>query len=122
MATCLSNKFVITKGVDNNFTLTVKQDGSTLPMELTPTDTFVVSLASLETNTEVLSKTATLDNNLLTGKIHVEFTAAEVNSLLEEKGSKVDKYYLKPTYKLTVDCNTTNNGNFIAKVPEVYVD
>lgn len=122
MATCLNNKFVITKGVDNHFVLTIKQDGSTLPMELTSTDTFVVSLVELDTETEVVSKNASLDSNLLSGKIHVEFTEAEVHTLLVEKGDKVDRYYLKPTHKLIVDCSTTNNGDFIAKIPRVYVD
>jgi len=122
MATCLSNKFVITKGVDNNFVLTIKQNGSTLPMELTPTDSFKISLVKLGTDNTVLEKYATLDSNSLSGKIHILLTKAECDLLETDKGNKVDRYYLKPTYKLVIDCKTTNNGDFIAKVPEVYVD
>lgn len=122
MATCLSDKFVITKGVDNSFVFTIKQTGSTLPMELTLTDTFEVSLVQLGTNTEALVKSATLDANLLSGKISITITELEASTLATEVGSKVDRYYLKPTYKIIIDCKTTNNGNFIAKIAEVYVD
>ena len=122
MATCLANKFVITKGVDNNFVFTIKQDGSTLPMELDPTDTFEVSLVQLDTNSAVLTKSAVLDSNLLSGKIHVIITEAEAASLTSERGAKVDRFYLKPTYKLIIDATTVNNGSFIAKIPEIYVD
>lgn len=122
MATCLSDKFVITKGVDNAFVLTIKQDGTTLPMELNPSDTFLVSLVNLETGVIESEKNATLDSNLLSGKIHFTVTELEADNLVADKGSKADRYYLKPTYKLVIECNTVNNGKFIAKIPEVYVD
>lgn len=122
MATCLDNKFVITRGVDNNFVLTIKQDGTTLPMELTSTDEFTVSLVLLGTDQTVLTKEATKDANLLSGRIHIVVTKAETDALVVDKGTKVDRYYLRPSYKLVIECATVNNGNFIAKIPEVYVD
>lgn len=128
MATCLDNKFVITRGVDNNFVFTIKQDGTTLPMELKSTDTFTVSLVLLgtgqtgQTDQTVLTKVATKDVNLLSGRIHIVVTKAETDALVVDKGTKVDRYYLRPSYKLVIECVTVNNGNFIAKIPEVYVD
>jgi hypothetical protein len=48
--------------------------------------------------------------------------ADDTEEMASEKGEKADRYYAKPTYKLVIECVTQNNGNFIAKVPLVYVD
>lgn len=118
---CSVDKFTITKGMDNNYPFVIKQTGTTLPMELTLTDTFTCKLITLEDSVTVLTKALTLDT-LLEGKVDLLLTEAEVDGLVSERGSKVDRYYPKPTYKLLIDCSTTNNGDFIAKVDEVYVD
>lgn len=121
MATC-SPDLVITKEVDNHFTFTVKADSSTLPMELVSSDTFTAKLINLESGIVELEKQLTKDSNLLSGKVHMLITEAEADGLVSEKGGKVDRWYLKPTYKLVIECDTQNNGEFTAKVNEVYVD
>ena len=120
---CSVAKFTITKGVDNTFLFTIKADGSTLPMEITGTDTFVADLVPLdpEDTTTTLTKPLTLAD-AANGKVALAFTAEETSALVSDKGAKTDRYYLRPTYRLIIECNTANNGNFIAKVPEVYVD
>lgn len=117
-------RFVISKGVDNKFIFTIKQDNSTLPLNIVPEDTFVADLVNLETGTTH----AGADNKPLVvesapnGKVSLSMTASETDTLVTDKGSKTDRYYLRPTYKLVIKCSTANNGDFIAKVPEVYVD
>jgi hypothetical protein len=118
---CDVAKFTITKGLDNTFVFTIKADGSTLPMEIVAGDTFSASLVNLEDNSVALSKSLTV-TNALSGKVTLVITSSETSTLVSDKGTKTDRYYLRPTYKLVIDCNTTNNGDFIAKVPEVYVD
>lgn len=119
---CYADKFVITKGQDNEFVFTIKQNGSTLPMEITiPDDTFEASLVALANQTVVLTKTLDVDD-ALSGRVKFVVTALETESMEAERGSKVDRYYLKPVYKLVIACNTVNNGNFLAKICEVYVD
>jgi len=119
---CDVARFTITKGLDNNFVFTIKADGSTLPMEIVAgSDTFTAKLVSLSSGSIALTKDLTIVN-AVGGKVSLTITSAEAASLTSDKGSKVDRYYLLPTYKLLLDCRTTNNGNFIAKVPEVYVD
>ena len=121
-------RFTITKDLDNTFVFTIKADGSTLPMEITEPDgngaggdTFEAKLINLETETVSLTKTLTV-TNALSGKVNLLITAAESGNLENGRGSKADRYYLQPMYKLVIACNTTNNGNFIARVPEIYVD
>lgn len=118
---CDVAKFTITKGLDNNFVFTIKADGSTLPMTIEPTDTFTASLVQLSDGSTVLSKSLVV-TDALSGKASLTITSAEASSLVTDKGTKTDRYYLRPVYKLVIDCSTVNNGDFIAKVPEVYVD
>lgn len=121
---CNADKFVISQTFDNEFTLTIKQQGSTLPMVLTDTDTFIAKLYKLDDNSVVnINITTTLLTPYIAGKISLKITAADALAhLVYDRGSKADRYYLKPMYRLAIDCNTTNNGNFIARIDTVYVD
>ena len=119
---CDVAKFTITKGLDNTFLFTIKADGSTLPMVMTAGDTFTASMVSLGTGTVAFTKALIKDADLASGKVTLVVTTAEASALASDRGTKTDRYYLRPTYKMLIDCVTTNNGNFIAKVPEVYVD
>ena len=117
---CSTDKFIINKGMANDFILKIKQNGSTLPMNIEASDTFVYKLFRLGTDVKVLEGNATI-YAASNGQIKIEFTDALVDTLEWEIGPKEDRYYLKPTYRLAIDCNTVNNGVFIAKIPLVYV-
>lgn len=120
---CDVAKFVISKGVDNTFIFTIKQDNSTLPMLIDATDTFKADLVALSDDGIYLAnKTLTVVGALANGKVSLFLTAADTASLVILRGSPADRYYLRPAYKLVIKCTTVANGNFIAKVPEVYVD
>lgn len=119
---CDVAKFTITKGLDNTFVFTIKADGTTLPMTIDEgNDTFEAQLILLSDDSVALTKSLTV-TDASGGKVALTVTSAEAANLVTDKGSKTDRYYMRPTYKLTLDCSTTNNGDFIAKVPEVYVD
>ena len=122
--TCEASKFVIDRGSDNTFTFTIKQDNSTLPLEIVNGDTFFATLKLLGTN-EVFSDVDSLPltvEDALNGKVSLYIPENITSNLVTDRGDKVDRYYIRPTYKLILECSTQNNGNFIAKVPEVYVD
>ena len=123
-----SNRFVINKGTSNEFIIKIKQNGSTMPMEIFDTDTFFVKFYNLETKELELSidMTAGSDGqvsvyNAYNGQILIVLNDAAIADMISERGDKVDKYYLKPTYRMVIDCNTANNGNFTAKINSVYV-
>lgn len=118
---CDVAKFTITKGLDNTFVFTIKADGSTLPMTIEAGDTFNAQLVNLSTGVADVTKALTVTDGP-SGKVSLVITSTETSTLESDKGSKTDRYYLRPVYKLIIDCSTTNNGDFIAKVPEVYVD
>lgn len=115
------SKFVITKGTSNEFIITIKQNGTTLPMAIKPTDTFVARLLSIKDG----SKVATFTTNIINaqnGKIKLALDSTTVGALQIERGDRADYYYSKPLYKLVIDCDTVNNGKFVAKVHKVYVE
>lgn len=122
---CDTAKFIITKGSENTFVFTIKQDNSTLPLTIVEeTDTFLASLVALKDDSPYASITnTTLDViSAANGKISLTIPSADTLLLVTSKGDEADRYYLRPTYKLVMNCVTVNNGSFIAKVNEVYVD
>lgn len=115
------SKFIISKGMSNEFTITIKQDGTTLPMVIDAGDTFVTKLFKMSDGSVV----ATLDTEVLdagSGKIKITVSDVVVSGLEVERGDKADYYYSKPLYRLAIDCDTLNNGKFVAKIDKVYVE
>ena len=108
--------------MDNEFVFTLKQTGTTLPMEIELTDTFNATIVPLDPDVVDTIDIALTTEEAINGKVKLIVDEATADTLTSEKGSKVDRYYLTPTYKIIIDCKTVNNGNFIAKVPLVYVD
>ena len=121
-----SNRFVINKGMNNEFIITIKQNDSTLPMIIESTDIFIVNFYNLETQ-KIEVSASTADGKVTVyddanGQILVSLHKDAVAGMTSERGDKVDKYYLKPTYRMAIDCTTANNGNFVAKIASVYVE
>ena len=115
------SKFVLNKGVSNEFIITIKQNGTTLPMVIDAGDTFIAKLHKLSDSSVVASPTTSIVS-AENGKIKVIFDTNSVNALTMEKGDRADYYYSKPLYELLIDCSTLNNGKFVAKVDKVYVE
>ena len=129
MASSVKN-FTINRGLKNEFTITIKQNDSMLPMVITNTDTF--KLTMFNKDTDAIESVLDMDNskadgyiaihNNANGQIKIVMNPALSSKLEKERGPKEDRYYLKPTYRLSIECNTLNNGNFVAKIENVYVD
>jgi hypothetical protein len=121
LADGLSDKFVITKGVDNTYVFTVKKSESTLPITISGSDTFQATLRNLDDRNVVLTKSLTVVD-AASGKVQLEITESETVSMAYSLGDAVDRYYPKPQYSMIIECSTDSDGDFIAKVPLVYVD
>ena len=122
-------KFVIDRGMDNEYIITIKANGSSLGMEIKPTDTFEVRL--YRKCSDELVATIGMNNSTNgvvsvyqapAGKIRVLLKQALVDTLSTSKGDKVDGCYPKSEYRLNVICNTVNNGKFTAKLANVFVE
>ena len=123
-----TTKFVITKGIANEYYITIKQDDSTLPMVIEPTDTFEVKIFKLEDSALVatIGMIAGTDGQIsvydaANGKLKIVLSDALVTALVMERGDRADYYYSKPIYRLVIDASTVNNGDFIATIDKVYV-
>lgn len=123
-----TTKFVITKGIANEYYITIKQDDSTLPMVIEPTDTFEVKIFKLKDSALVatIGMIAGTDGQVsvydaANGKLKIVLSDALVTALVMERGDRADYYYSKPIYRLVIDASTVNNGDFIATIDKVYV-
>ena len=123
-----TTKFVLTQGSTNEYTITIKQDGTTLPMVIDPTDTFTLKIYELATGNEVLSLNMTTHPNgqisvydAANGKLKITINQIAVDALKVERGDRADYYYAKPLYRLVIDATTVNNGEFLATIDKVYV-
>lgn len=121
MGVCNLSKFILTKNVDNEFFFVIKENRKTTPMEIKPTDEFILRLIRLEDNNSVdLTKNLEVVDSL-NGKLRFYISAGGVNDLLSERGPKEDRYYAKAVYSLIIEANTTINGVFVARIGKVYV-
>ena len=131
MATAKSvSNFTINKGLTNEFILTIKQNDTLLPMIIEYSDTFKLLLINLDT--DQIESTIDMDSTKAdgfidvyddaNGQIRVTMNPMLTNRLEKERGAKADRYYLKPTYRMSIECNTMNNGNFVIKLKNISVD
>ena len=131
MATAKSvSNFTINKGLTNEFILTIKQNDTLLPMIIEYSDTFKLLLINLDT--DQVESTIDMDSTKAdgfidvyddaNGQIRVTMNHTLTDRLEKERGPKEDRYYLKPTYRMAIECSTMNNGNFVIKLKNISVD
>ena len=131
MATAKSvSNFTINKGLTNEFILTIKQNDTLLPMIIEYSDTFKLLLINLDT--DQIESTIDMDDTKAdgyisvyddaNGQIKIIMNSTLTDRLEKERGPKEDRYYLKPTYRMAIECNTINNGNFVIKLKNISVD
>lgn len=123
-----TDRFMIDKATSNEFIFTIKQNDSTLPMVIDPSDTFKFKIVKLANNTVVGAVTMVEDVNsgvvevydAANGQIKVKLYDTFVQSLEVELRPKADRYYPKALYRAVIDCDTVNNGKFTAVIDAVY--
>ena len=121
---CENSKFILNKGMINEFFIKIKKNKSTMSIVIKPSDTFTARLYNRDDNT--LASTISLGSGITVhdasnGLLKLVYTQAVVGALISDRGPKVDDYYLKPTYRLAIECNTVDNGKFVANLSEVFV-
>lgn len=128
--TCLNDKFIIDKGIPNEYTIQIKSDGETLPLVLDPSDTFNLKLYALEDTTNTIVAELDMTDTTLgqitiedevNGKIKILMKDTMTTSLINERGTKADRYYLKPTYRALITGVTSNDGNIVVPIDLIYV-
>lgn len=127
---CGNTNFTINKGIQNEFIFTIKQNDGLLPMIIDPLDAFSFKIYDINTDTLTaeVNNTASNTNGEIeiydapNGQIKVILTSALTSTLKKERGGKEDRYYLKPSYRISIDGTTINNGKINPKIPLVYVE
>jgi hypothetical protein len=120
-----SSRFVITRGVENVFVFTIKEEGSTLPKDLSGwafTGNLYLLSDSASVPTPIGIGAGVVETPSTSGRVRFTVTSSVANGLVVDKGDKVDRFYVRPTYKLMIVGTKSGEPNIVAKVEEVYVD
>lgn len=85
-------------------------------------DMFTADLIALSDRSVALNDIPLTVENASSGRVQLIISSAQTDLLVSSRGAKTDRYYISPTYSLVISCSTAVNGDFVAKVAEVYVD
>ena len=117
----MTKKFVIFKGIENNYDFRVKKNGSIESINITPTDTFVFKLLDIESGELIYTVNLNVVDSI-NGKIQLTIPSSATTNLKINIGDRCDYYNRKPTYKGRIEMNTTDNGKAIAVIDKIYVE
>lgn len=114
-------RFTLIKGVTNNWTLYIKARGSLDALELKATDRFVAHIRDRHTGDTIVTANLSL-GKMDEGEVKLSLTAAQIAPLERDVGSKANRSYLKAHYTMIIEATTTNQGSFLIRVEDVYID
>jgi hypothetical protein len=113
-------RFYVTRGVENIYTFTIKQNESLLPMVISSGDTFVAKLYRIDTDQLVFTSALTIAD-AARGKVRLVINSTNSSALASVRGDAEDRYPYKAKYRLVLEANTSNNGFFVSHIGKVYV-
>lgn len=117
----MAKKFVIFKGIDNNYYFRIKKNETIESINITPTDTFVFKLLDIESGELIYTTNLTVVDSI-NGKIQLAIPSNNTTNLKVDVGDRCDYYSRKPTYKGRIEMNTADNGKGIAILDKIYVE
>lgn len=113
--------FTIIKGKAVSFEINIKENGTTTPLVLQPTDTFTFSLVDKKTNVKYIDNKVMTLVDLANGKVGGELTALETTALPLKLSSSEDGYIPRAGIRLVVYGTTTAQGDMSATIENIYV-
>lgn len=113
--------FTIIKGKALEFFITIKEDGTTVPLELDVSDTFTFSLVDKKYGTKYITDKTMTISDALNGEISGVITAIESATLPTKKANAEDYFIPRPNLRLVVHGDTLSQGEMTALIEDVYV-
>ena len=114
--------FTIIKGKATDFSITIKQNGTTTPLLLTATDTFTYSLIDKKTSAKYATDVPmTVLQPYSNGEVKGTVTSIVSAALPIKKSAAEDGFIPRPNLRLVINGNTVNQGAMTATIDNVYV-
>lgn len=113
--------FTVIKGKALEFAVIVKENGTTLPLVLDPTDTFTFSVVDKRTSVKYITDKAMTITDALNGEVTGVISAEESATLPVKKAAAEDYFIPRPNLRLVVSGNTVAQGEMTAFIEDVYV-
>jgi len=113
--------FVIPKGMDFEFQITVKEKESFIAQDLTNMNVATFNLLDIETQAKVATSSLTVID-ALNGVLGGILTSSITSGLTVYRGSKEDGYYLKPGYQGSITITFTDSTESInVLISKIYI-
>lgn len=113
--------FTIIKGKECQFDINVKENGTTLPLALDPSDNFTFSLVDKKTSVKYIDNKPMIITDAINGKVAGLISSSESGSLPSKKSSIEDGAISRPNLRLVVSGTTLAQGDMTAIIENVYV-
>lgn len=114
-------EFTIIQGKQLEFTIIVKENGTTMPLVLDPADTFTFSLVNKKTNEKYVDSKAMTITSALNGEVTGIISATESATLPLKRASAEDNFIPRPNIRMVVHGNTLTQGEMTAYIEDIYV-
>ena len=115
-------RFILVRGVTNNWTLYIKARGSLDALKLVKGDSFLAHIRERNTGETVVSSVPLTIGDPEKGEVKLTLTPEHLDQLERDVGTKANRSYLKPHYSLLIEATTANQGSFLIRVEDVYID
>lgn len=113
--------FTIIKGEALSFDINIKENGTTLPLELQNGDSAVFSLINKKTMAKIIDDKPMVIVDYLNGKIRGDISAVESALCPLKRSSAEDGYIPRPNLEIVVTASTALQGDMTAFIRNVYV-
>jgi hypothetical protein len=117
----MNTTFDIIQGKPIDFKVIVKENGTTLPLVLSNTDTFSFSLVDKKSNVKYIANKAMSITDAVNGEVSGSITALESQNLPLKRSYSEDGYISRPNLRIVINGNTVAQGEMTAIIPNVYV-
>ncbi len=113
--------FTIIKGKALDFTIQVKENGTTLPLVLDVGDTFTFSLLNRKTGELYVDSKAMSIEDAPNGIVAGTITDVESGTLPLKVSAAEDRYMSRPNLRVAIYGTTLAQGDMTAFIDDVYV-
>lgn len=113
--------FIIPKGKDYTFTVKVMENESFIPQDLTTIASATIDIVNSATSVKLFTVSMYIVVDAVNGLLKFTLPAVNTAAMISERGTKVDGYYLKPTYQAIITVTGSGFTEILSIVDKVYV-
>lgn len=116
-----TTEFVVIQGKPLDFIIIIKQNGTTLPLELDSGDVFTFSVIRKSTQERIIQDKPMVLSDLTNGEVSGHITAEESATFPVHASGGDDWYISRPNLRVVISGTTLRQGEMTAIIEDAYV-